>query len=49
MTENVEALSLDISVNNYHNCDSEPANISPSKFSRSKSNLDQVSVIPQTY
>ncbi|XP_019756427.1 katanin p80 WD40 repeat-containing subunit B1 isoform X4 [Dendroctonus ponderosae] len=42
MTENVEALSLDNSVNNYLNSDSEPPNISPNKFSRSKSNLDQV-------
>lgn len=40
MTENLEALSLDNSVNNYHN--SEPPAISPNKYSRSKSNLDQV-------
>lgn len=40
VTENLEALSLDNNIN-YHK--SEPPAISPQKYSRSKSNLDQVS------
>ncbi|CAG9767471.1 unnamed protein product [Ceutorhynchus assimilis] len=40
LSENFEALSLDNNVNHYHN--SEPPAISPNKYSRSKSNLDQV-------
>lgn len=42
VTENLEALSLDNNIN-YHK--SEPPAISPQKYSRSKSNLDQVSSI----
>ncbi|XP_066253983.1 katanin p80 WD40 repeat-containing subunit B1 [Euwallacea similis] len=40
LTDNFEALSLDNNVNNFHKPD--PPAISPNKYSRSKSNLDQV-------